>query len=131
MGTGRRLATNLAAVAGMVLIAPAAGATEVSLSGFPYTVARAGECAPVVDMQIEELGLTTDDVESVTLVHDELHHRRRDVRINRRYLGWVDLYSCVGYVVVDMNNRCRVRRVYTRGDCTLPSDAGIERAFWN
>ena len=37
------------------------------------------------------------------------------------YKAWVQLQSCTGYAIVDMDTRCRPFQVYTTRDCRIPS----------
>ena len=44
-------------------------------------------------------------------------------RTGRRIRGvtaWVSLDSCDGSVVIELNNSCKVRQAYTRGQCRVP-----------
>lgn len=92
---------------------------EVGLGGFPYPVDLPRQCAPVVEQHVAAYGLS-DQVESITYLGDDFDLGLRTFDFNRRLYAWVDLTSCEGYVVFDMRDTCRVRRVYTRGDCQLP-----------
>ena len=95
------------------------GSDEVGMDGFPYPVDLPRQCAPVVEQHVASYGLS-DQVESITYLGDDFDLGLRTFDFNRRLSAWVDLTTCEGYVVFDMRDTCRVRRVFTRGDCQLP-----------
>ncbi len=87
------------------------------------TVSRAEQCAPVVDRQVDALGLS-GRVESITYVDDRLRGRGDDdddFDILRSVVAWVDVSDCQGYVVIDMRATCRIKQIYARGECTVPT----------
>ena len=80
----------------------------------PYT-----RCESVVDQQLDRLNVDRTDIEKLFYTR-QLRTTRRD---DTRTVGtdaWVRFKSCKGYLVIDMNNHCRVRQVYTRGSCKIP-----------
>ena len=93
---------------------------EVGAGGYPYPVDLPRQCAPVVEQHVAAYGLS-DQVESITYLGDDFDLGLRTFDFNRRFRAWVDLTSCEGYVVFDMRDTCRVRRVFTQGDCRLPA----------
>ena len=102
--------------------------SNVGPGGFPYPVDLPRQCAPVVEQHVAAYGLA-DEVDSITYLGDDFDLGLRTFDFNRRFHAWVNLTTCQGYVVFDMRDTCRVRRVYTQGDCQLPdqrqSQAGL------
>ena len=111
------------ATAGLSGCAPAADIDFVQPEGPLEQVRDVRECAPVVERQVDALGLA-GRVESITYVRDRLRERRGsdgdDIDILRGVVAWVDVSDCSGYVVIDMRPTCRIKQIYTRGECTLP-----------
>lgn len=106
---------------------PTANVDFVQPEGPLTQVRRAQECAPVVERQVEALGLA-DRVESITYVQDRLTDRGRSgdddgFDILRGVTAWVDVSDCSGYVVIDMRPTCRIQQIYPRGECTVPSSS--------
>ena len=119
----KRCFGGTAVVATVVLAgcAPVADVDFVQPEGPLVTVQRAEQCAPVVDRQVEALGLS-GRVESIIYVEDDLRGRRDDdFDILRGVIAWVDVSDCDGYVVIDMRPTCRIKQIYPRGSCTVPS----------
>ena len=88
-------------------------------------VQRAEQCAPVVERQVDALGLS-GRVESITYVDDDVRGSGDDdFDILRGVVAWVDVSDCQGYVVIDMRPTCRIKQIYPRGSCSVPNpDAG-------
>ncbi len=79
----------------------------------PYT-----RCESVVDQQLDRLNVDRAEIER--LFYTQQYRR---VRGDERVVGtdaWVRFHSCKGYLVIDLDNFCRVRQVYTRGECKIP-----------
>ena len=80
--------------------------------------ARAEPCERVVAAELERLRIGPERVANI------VYQRRIRTSRNRvhvvGYEAWVDLAECRGSLVVDLSRRCRVRPVYTRGECRLP-----------
>lgn len=108
----------MAVAAGLTACAEQTNVNFVQPEGPLRSVQDAVECAPVVDRQVAELGLT--DVQSISLVEDRLNPTRRDFDDIRGVTAWINLNSCTGYIVINMRPTCRIKEIYTRGDCTLP-----------
>jgi hypothetical protein len=74
-------------------------------------------CETSVQEQLAILALAPSDIAQISLVP------RRQNLLNEEVLvgvdAWVDLSACRGSLVVDMSTTCRVRQVYTRGECRL------------
>ena len=100
---------------------PAANTAFVQPEPPLMTVQRAEQCAPVVERQVEALGLS-GRVESITYVDDDLQRGGDDdFDILRGVIAWVDVSDCQGYVVIDMRPTCRIKQIYPRGECTVPT----------
>ena len=83
------------------------------LSIGPYS-----RCDSVVDQQLDRLNVDRADIEKLFYTK-----QYRDVRGDVRVVGtdaWVRFHSCKGYLVIDLDSFCRVRQVYTRGQCKIP-----------
>ena len=79
----------------------------------PYT-----RCESVVDQQLDRLNVDRAEIEKLFYTR-----QYRRVRGDERVVGtdaWVRFHSCKGYLVIDLDNFCRVRQVYTRGECKIP-----------
>ncbi len=79
---------------------------------------RAGSCGQTVNTELHRLGIGDEQINKVSLIV-----RKDTVVENSVVVGvhaWVDLKSCEGYLIVDMFPECRVRQVYTRGECQIP-----------
>lgn len=102
---------------------PAANVDFVQPEGPLVPVRRAEQCAPVVERQVDALGLARR-VESITYVDDRLNDRGGDddsFDMLRGVTAWVDVSDCSGYVVIDMRPTCRIKQIYPRGECTVPN----------
>jgi len=76
-----------------------------------------GPCAGTVAEKLAELGISQSDVGAAFSVDQrETTERGRTVG----YDVWVDLRSCPGVVVLNVDRACRVRSIYTRGGCSFP-----------
>lgn len=117
MNWGTFLKTGLAA--GLILfVNPAAGQNEKVLSG-----ERA--CKAAVEERLGRMGVNPNDVRSISIATRRRPSRRggskkglgRSSSASDGFDGWVRLKTCSGHVVVDLDRECRVKRVYSRGDC--------------
>jgi hypothetical protein len=85
---------------------------------------RYAQCEPVVEEQLDRIQVDRSDIEKIFYTR-----QLRGSGENARVVGvdgWVRFHSCKGYLVIDMNNQCRVRQVYTRGECKIP---GVKSFF--
>ena len=72
----------------------------------------------VYGQQLDRLDVDRADIEKLFYTK-----QYRDVRGDVRVVGtdaWVRFHSCKGYLVIDLDSFCRVRQVYTRGQCKIP-----------
>lgn len=74
-------------------------------------------CVPVVQDRLDALALTAADVTRISMV--TRYENIFDSEVLVGFNAWVGLEACRGYVIVDVTTSCRVRQVYTRGDCRL------------
>ena len=85
----------------------------------PAGVQEQEPCQKTVDERLIQLAIPANDVLrmqfSPTYQEDADGNRRRDGTG-----AWIRLHSCEGALVIDLARACRVRQVYTRGDCRLP-----------
>ena len=75
-------------------------------------------CEAVVDQRLDQINVDRTDIKKIFYTR-----QTRSVRGEERTVGtdaWVQFHSCKGYLVINLNNSCRVRQVYTRGQCRIP-----------
>ena len=93
----------------------------VLLAVLPAEAART-YCKATVSERLDRLNVDPSDIRGI--YYDV---QRQSSRNNDRVVGilaWVSLYSCKGYLVVDLSRHCTVRQVYGRGECNL--DGAVE-----
>ncbi len=86
------------------------------LAVLPAEAART-YCKATVSERLDRLNVDPSDIRGI--YYDV---QRQSSRNNDRVVGilaWVSLYSCNGYLVVDLSRHCTVRQVYGRGECNL------------
>ena len=86
--------------------------------GNPADAARRSSCNAVVASRLAEIGVDKADIEKMFYMRQT--QSRSDDEVVVGYNAWVDLKSCAGSVVIDLDTSCRIRQVYTRGQCTVP-----------
>lgn len=75
-------------------------------------------CQSTVEAEIDRLTINRADVTGITFDRKTRSSGNSDevtVGIN----AWVKLNSCQGAVIVDLHTNCKVRQVYTRGQCRV------------
>ncbi len=80
-------------------------------------------CESVVDQQLDRLNVDRADIEKLFYTRQYRIDRFGDSDNGYLVVGtnaWVQFHSCKGYLVIDLDNFCRVRQVYTRGQCKIP-----------
>lgn len=108
MNWGMFLKTGLAA--GLVVFAnPAAAQNEKILTG-----ERA--CKAAVRERLGRMRVNPNDVRSINIAADRRSNRRSGSS-HDGFHGWVRLKSCSGHIIMDLTRNCRVRRVWSKGDC--------------
>ncbi len=85
---------------------------------------RQGRCEPVVEQEVSRLQVDPGRVGAISIQVRRHENRQGNSRI-QGVLGWVELTDCAGRLVVDMARNCRVKQVYTRGECTVPGVAAF------
>ena len=125
MGSKQRI---LAAVgigcAALVACAPTADVPFVQPEGPLVRHTDARQCAPVVERQVDALGLS-GRAASISY-HEQLQNRDRSgdrPEFLRGFNAWVDLSDCQGYLVIDMRPTCSIRQIYVTDSCPLPASA--------
>jgi hypothetical protein len=110
------LKIGLAALA-VSFVTPAAGQNEKVLSG-----ERA--CAAAVRERLTRMGIGSNTVRSISIATRRRPSRGgskkglgRSSSTSEGFDGWVRLKTCSGHLVVNLDRECRVKRVYSRGDC--------------
>jgi len=101
-------------------IAAFLGAFLAAVLGTPglSAPAVAAPCEKTVAAQLERLQIDPDNVRDIAY--------QRRIRTSRNgahivgYEAWVGLANCRGSLVIGMSRRCRVKQVYSRGDCRVP-----------
>ena len=108
--------------ASLAACAPTADADFVQPDNQQVSYRDARQCAPVVERQLDALGLSA---QAGTIGYfEELRNRDRGgdrPEALRGFNAWVDLRDCPGYLVIDMWTNCRITQIYTTGSCSLPS----------
>ena len=88
------------------------------VTALPTTAQGQERCQAAVNEILHKLAIDADDVRSLQFSPTY----EIDDEGNRHSIGtdvWVRLRSCQGALVIGLR-ACRVRQVYTRGDCRLP-----------
>ena len=78
----------------------------------------ASHCDAVVAGRINQLNIDMDDIRSIFYTR-QIRSRGDDDRVVGIF-AWVNFHSCKGSMVIDMDVRCHVRKVYTRHECRVP-----------
>jgi hypothetical protein len=120
MNWGMFLKIGLAAVL-VLLVNPAAGQNEKILSG-----ERA--CKAAVRERLGRMRVNPNDVRSISIATRRRPSRHggskkglgRSSSTSDGFDGWVRLKSCSGHIVVNLDRECRVKRVWSKGDCKAP-----------
>ncbi len=102
------LKIGLAALS-VLFVNPAAGQNERVL-----TNERA--CKAAVRERLDRMGVSPNNVRSISFTISRRGNRRSGTS-PKGYNGWVRLNSCSGHLVMDLDLQCRVKRVYTKGNC--------------
>ena len=89
------------------------------LAGPAQASGRDADCRPTVDSELARLQVAADRVAGISLQERRYSNRNDNSRL-QGVLGWVDLRDCDGRLVVDMAPGCRVKQVYTNGQCAVP-----------
>ncbi len=87
----------------------------------PYT-----RCEAEVDQRLNRIDVDRADIEKIFYTRQFHGGGRKD---RTRVVGtdaWVRFHSCKGSLVIDLDRYCRVRQVYTRGQCKIP---GLKNFF--
>ncbi len=96
-------------------IVPLSVALILSMGAYAEAASR---CDAVVTDRIKQLNIDMDDIRSIFYTR-----RTRSSRGDDRVVAidaWVNFHSCKGSMVIDMDVRCHVRKVYTRHECRVP-----------
>lgn len=84
------------------------------------------DCDAAVDRQLDRLEISSADVKNISFMAQIQTTGKEGDTKERGVNAWVRLYSCRGSLVIDMDDMCRVRQVYTRGKCDI---TGVKH-FW-
>ncbi len=74
-------------------------------------------CEAQVGESLDLLKLDPSDIREIT--YEAQRHPGRDDDKIVRILAWVSLFSCKGYVIIDMSGQCTVRQIYGRDGCKI------------
>jgi hypothetical protein len=74
-------------------------------------------CGPAVTAALSDAGVSAAMVKNVVVQANT--SRIADDEFITGYRAWTDLLGCKGAAVVNLDQICRVREIYTRGDCQL------------
>jgi hypothetical protein len=89
------------------------------LAATPAFGGNTPRCESTVAERLAEYGIGGGEVSGIYYVAKVVAPGRTGRRI-RGVTAWVSLVSCEGSLVIDLNNSCRVKQAYTRGQCRLP-----------
>ena len=92
-------------------IVPLTVALTLLFGTFSY---GAGHCEAVVIDQIDRSDFDAADVRKIAFTAQRLSGQSGMVR---GFDASVSFNSCKGSLVVSMNKECRIKQIYTRGDC--------------
>ena len=83
-----------------------------------FSGGRYERCETTVADRLSELNIT--DIAAITYVpvYGSGGRTSRGAVIGVK--AWVSLESCKGSVVISMNQRCRIKQTWTRGQCEVP-----------
>ena len=101
-----------------VIAAVAMIATGLVLGGAPASSGSYPQCEDAVSELLATLDIGPTSVESIAYVPELAGGRSGTSLVG--VVAWVDLEACSGSVVIEMNLRCRVKDVYTHGECRVP-----------
>ncbi len=96
-----------------------AAALGLVVTALPTAAQGQERCQAVVDENLRKLAIDVNDVRRLQFSPTY----EADAEGNRYSTGtdvWVRFQSCQGALVIDLTRACRVRQVYTRGDCRVP-----------
>ncbi len=94
-----------------LLIGPVADGAFINR---PYS-----RCEAVVDQRLDQINVDRTDIKKIFYTRQSRGGGRDGMRTVVTN-AWVQFHSCKGYLVIDLDNFCRVRQVYTRGQCKIP-----------
>ncbi len=95
-----------------LLIGPVADGAFINR---PYS-----RCEAVVDQRLDQINVDRTDIKKIFYTR---RYQSWSADQGDRVVGtnaWVQFHSCKGYLVIDLDILCRVRQVYTRGQCKIP-----------
>lgn len=78
-------------------------------------------CLAKVSAVLDELGIAQEQRREISVVPRIV--TTRDGSFVAGYDAWVRLTTCSGALIVDLRRDCRVKQIYTRGDCSV---AGVK-----
>ena len=99
--------------------------TSVLLAGCA-TYKAYNDCDAAVDRRLDRLEISRGDVKKITFMTQIQTTGKNGDTKERGVDAYVRLHSCRGSLVIDMDEMCNVRQVYTRGKCDIP---GVKH-FW-
>ncbi len=108
----RNLPISFLVFVSTLLIGPVADGAFINR---PYS-----RCEAVVDQRLDQINVDRTDIKKIFYTR-QYRHRSRDE--SDRVVGtdaWVRFNSCKGYLVINLDKFCSVRKVYTRGQCKIP-----------
>lgn len=85
----------------------------------PPALAAGDPCEAVVSERLARMNIDPGDVRSIS-VAARIRSRRGGSSVTG-YDAWVSLESCRGSIVMSLSRECRIKRVYSKGDCKVPN----------
>ena len=108
-GAGRR--TRLATAPALAVVLAALVAPPALAAGEP--------CEAVVRERLARMNIDPGDVRSISVAARVRAQRRSGSSVSG-YDAWVSLESCRGSIVMNLSRECRIKQVYSKGDCKVP-----------
>lgn len=83
------------------------------------------ECRPESYAALEDRGIPRSRAESLFSITDRewVHQPSDDEERIVGYTNWIGLEGCTGSVVLKFDRGCRLRQIYSTGDCQIPQNA--------
>ncbi len=108
----RNLPISLLVFVSTLLIGPVADGAFVNP---PYV-----RCEAVVDQRLDQINVDRTDIKKIFYTRKHRGRGANEGDVEQGTIAWVRFHSCKGYLVIDLDYFCRVRQVYTRGQCKIP-----------
>jgi hypothetical protein len=86
----------------------------------PPALAAGDPCEAVVKERLARMNIDPGDVRSISIAARVRAQRRSGSSVSG-FDAWVSLKSCRGSIVMSLSRECRIKRIYSKGDCKVPN----------